>query len=29
MKVKFKDGATVKDAEDFAKQVLSGIILAE
>ena len=27
--IKFKSGAKVKDAEDFAKQFLSGMILAE
>ena len=29
LKLKFKPGAKVKDAEDFAKQMLSGFLLAE
>ena len=29
LKLKFKPGAKVKDAEDFAKQMLSGYLLAE
>mmetsp|Transcript_36742 Transcript_36742/g.51244 ORF Transcript_36742/g.51244 Transcript_36742/m.51244 type:complete len:83 (+) Transcript_36742:142-390(+) len=29
LKLKFKDGAKVKDATDFAKQMLSGFLLAE